>query len=192
MITANTTVGPEEIRCLRLKDIDVAAQTITVREGAKNKYRERTVELNDDALWAVSELLKRAAKMGALDAEHYFLPHRAPAEGGKPDPTRPVNSWYGGWYALRKAAGLPTLRRYDLRHDAITRLLEDENVSERTVVEIAGHVSRKMLDRYSHVRSDNRREALDRLARKPTSTIPLTWSSSTAELLEYEKPKKAG
>jgi integrase len=67
---------------------------------------------------------------------------------------------------LRKAAGMPNLRMYDLRHHAITRLLEDEDVSERTVIELAGHVSHAMLERYSHIRMRTKKEAVDALAKK--------------------------
>ena len=37
---------------------------------------------------------------------------------------------------------------YDLRHHAITALLENPHVSEETVEAIAGHISREMKKRY--------------------------------------------
>jgi integrase len=43
------------------------------------------------------------------------------------------------------------LRFHDPRHHAITELAES-HASERTIMAIAGHVSPKMLDHYSHVR----------------------------------------
>ncbi|HXE89355.1 MAG TPA: tyrosine-type recombinase/integrase, partial [Terriglobales bacterium] len=99
----------------------------------------------------------------ACEPQHYLLPHRARAQGAEPDATRPMGSWKKAWYRMRTAAGLPGLRPYDLRHHAITRLLENPEVSERTVIEIAGHVSKKMLERYSHIRAKARREAIDAL-----------------------------
>jgi integrase len=95
-----------------------------------------------------------------------LLPHRAANGTNGFDPSRPISSWRGSWEKLRTAAGLPDLRMYDLRHHAITLLLEDEDVSERTVIELAGHVSRQMLERYSHIRMRTKREAVDALARK--------------------------
>jgi len=62
---------------------------------------------------------------------------------------------------------------YDLRHHAITGLLEDESVSERTVIELAGHVSRAMLERYSHIRMRTKREAVDALAKKSVHSVPV-------------------
>src|SRR5204863_2489027 len=62
---------------------------------------------------------------------------------------------------------LAGLRFHDLRHLAITELAESQ-VSDRTIMAIAGHVSQKMLARYSHVRSEARRQAVAALSAKPT------------------------
>lgn len=167
LITANTTAGPNEIRHLSLGDLDLEGPTVRIQEGVKNEYRRRTIPLNAPAAWAVRTLAKRAQELGAIDATHYLLPHRAPTGNKGFDVTRPISSWRGAWKKLRQAAGLPHLRMYDLRHHAITRLLENEDVSERTVIELAGHVSRAMLERYSHIRMRTKREAVDALARKP-------------------------
>jgi integrase len=166
LITANTTAGPSEIRHLRMRDVDLDPPEIRITEGVKNEYRRRTIPLNGPAAWALRELLKRAQEIGAIAPEHYLLPHRAPTGRKGFDPTRPISSWRGSWEKLRVAAGLPTLRMYDLRHHAITRLLEDEDVSERTVIDLAGHVSRQMLERYSHIRMRAKKEAVDALAKK--------------------------
>lgn len=166
IITANTTAGPSEIRHLRIRDLDLDPPAIRITEGVKNEYRRRTIPLNEPAAWAVKTLHARARELGAVAGEHYLLPHRARNGGNGFDPTRPISSWRGSWEKLRAAAGLPGLRMYDLRHHAITRLLEDEQVSERTVIELAGHVSRAMLERYSHIRMRAKVEAVDALARR--------------------------
>ena len=62
---------------------------------------------------------------------------------------------------------LAGLRFHDLRHLAITELAESQ-VSDQTIMAIAGHVSQKMLARYSHVRSEARRQAVAALSAKPT------------------------
>jgi len=166
ILTANTTAGPNEIRHLRRGDVDTDPPAIRISEGVKNEYRRRTIPLNEPAAWALRQLLARARAQGSVDPEHYLLPHRA-LNGQKGfDPLRPISSWRGSWDKLRRAAGMPSLRMYDLRHHAITRLLEDEEVSERTVIELAGHVSRAMLERYSHIRMRTKKEAVDALAKK--------------------------
>jgi len=55
-----------------------------------------------------------------------------------------------------------------MRHHAITELAES-NASEQTILSIAGHVSRRMLEHYSHVRIEAKRSALDGLASTPKS-----------------------
>jgi integrase len=55
------------------------------------------------------------------------------------------------------------LRFHDLRHQAITELAEN-GAPDATMMALAGHMSREMLERYSHVRMAAKREALDRLA----------------------------
>ena len=75
------------------------------------------------------------------------------------DPTRHVKSWRTAWRTLTKKSGLPGFRFHDLRHCAITQLAEI-GTSYSTIMAIAGHVSRRMLERYGHVRVEAKRKAL--------------------------------
>ena len=61
---------------------------------------------------------------------------------------------------------LESLRFHDLRHTCITKLSEGQ-ASEQTIMAIAGHVSRKMLEHYSHIRMEAKRAALDAIAQAP-------------------------
>ena len=60
-------------------------------------------------------------------------------------------------------------RFHDLRHQAITELAESK-ASDQTIMGIAGHVSKKMLQQYSHVRIEAKRNALDALSMRPAQT----------------------
>jgi hypothetical protein len=64
--------------------------------------------------------------------------------------------------ALRDAAGLQRLRFHDLRHTAITELAE-MGVADHVLESITGHLSRRMLEHYSHILIDAKRQALDAL-----------------------------
>jgi integrase len=177
LISANTAAGPNEIRHLRLRDLDLhgTTPTIHVSEGIKNDYRARSLPLNELALWAAKALLKRAKEIGACAPEHYLMPHRAANGKQGFDWTRPISSWRGAWKRFTADAGIPDLKMYALRHHALTLLFEDENVSEQTAVEIAGWNSPSMKKTYSHIRVNKRREALEALAkRKPQTTEPKT------------------
>jgi hypothetical protein len=50
---------------------------------------------------------------------------------------------------------------HDLPHHAITKLAESPEASEQTIMAIAGHVSREMLEHYSHVRQEAKRRAVE-------------------------------
>jgi integrase len=62
----------------------------------------------------------------------------------------------------RKKATMPFtgLRFHDLRHCANTRLAESE-ASDQSIMSIAGHLDRKMLEHYSHIRNAAKRKAVD-------------------------------
>ena len=61
---------------------------------------------------------------------------------------------------------------HDLRHCAITKLAESQ-ASDQTIMSIAGHVSRQMLEHYSHIRIAAKRAALDAIStRLPECKMP--------------------
>jgi len=123
--------------------------------GAKTEAGQRKIPLNQDALSAMRELYGRASALGGTHPDHYLFPA---CENGRCDPTTPQKSWRSAWRSLRKAAEIPALRFHD--HHAITELAESQ-ASDATITAIAGHVSRQMLEHYSHVRLDLKRKALD-------------------------------
>src|SRR5215470_18013076 len=96
------------------------------------------------------------------------------------DPSRPIKSWRSAWRAALKRAGLQ-IRFHDLRHTCITKLAESQ-ASEHTLMAIAGHVSRKMIEHYSHIRIEAKRAALDAIA-KPISRagVAQNWAQSPTD-----------
>jgi len=188
LVTANTTAGGMELRNIRLADIDLKAQTLTVRVG-KNRFRTRILPLNQSAMWAVERLLERAKELGAVNPEHYLIPGRV--SGKKYDPTQPPSRW--GWRTafrkLTKEAGLIRLRPHDLRHTAITKLAESPDASEQTVMSIAGHVSVEMLRHYSHIRQEAKRKAVASLD-NVTITSRLAGWKTEAENWKKRNPNK--
>jgi integrase len=67
------------------------------------------------------------------------------------NPYKPQGSYYKAFNAILDTAKLD-FRPYDFRHTAITRLLEDPNVSLEVARSIAGHVSDTMIRHYFHGR----------------------------------------
>lgn len=163
VISINTTAGPKEIRYIRLGDIDTERRTIHVQANeAKNEHRSRVIPLNESAWRAVEYLLSRAKDLGAADPLHYLLPFRM--RKGLYDVTRPTMGWRTALRKMLKTAGVEC-SAYTFRHHAITKLLENPDVSENTAEDIAGHISPRMKKRYSHTRIEVKRAAVEALQR---------------------------
>ena len=174
VLALNTTMRACEIKSLRWFDVDFLASTVTIRKS-KTEAGQRMIPLNDDALNVVRALYGRASALGCTLPDHYVFPA---CENGHIDPTAPQKSWRSAWRSLRKAAGIPALRFHDLRHHAITELAESQ-ASDQTIMAIAGHVSRQMLEHYSHVRLELKRKALEALQTRSVSYEGKTHSYDT-------------
>lgn len=163
VISINTTAGPGEIRHVRLMDINFEERYFRIQpEGAKRDSRIRVLPLNEAALDAIGYLYRRAGDLGSCKPEHYLLPFRL--KRGTYDPTRPCKGWRTALKEMLTAADIQ-ISAYSFRHHAITKLLENPDISEKTVESIAGHVSEKMKNRYAHIRLDVKREAVEALSR---------------------------
>ena len=166
MVAANTAARGGEIKGLRLGDVDLIERVMRIRR-AKTAAGCRVVPLNDAATWALGRLKARAEALGASAPEHCLLPlalyrHTkdvAPCAGSGYDPTRPMQCWRSAWRSLTDAAGLPGLRFHDLRHHAITKLCES-GAPDFTLMAMVGHVSKNMLEHYSHSRMEAKRTAV--------------------------------
>jgi integrase len=91
---------------------------------------------------------------------------------GKPqptDPTKPCTSFKTVWRKIKAEAGV-TGRWHDGRHTFITGLAESGEASDQTIMDIAGHVSKRMLKHYSHIRMEAKRRAVAALVPETMET----------------------
>jgi integrase len=154
---------------------------------SKTEAGHRTIPLNGDAMAAFARLLERAHAFSANEPEHYVFPACEHAI----DPSKPQKSFRTAWRKLvketarrvgREAARaaldsgrglrgataawkraempLRGLRFHDLRHQAITEMSEG-GATDATMMAVAGHMSKRMLEHYSHVRMAAKRTVLD-------------------------------
>ncbi|MGH8657516.1 MAG: tyrosine-type recombinase/integrase [Gammaproteobacteria bacterium] len=65
------------------------------------------------------------------------------------------------WAQAMQRAGLRDFRFHDLRHEAVSRLVE-AGLSDQEVATISGHKSMQMLKRYTHLRAEDLVAKLDR------------------------------
>jgi integrase len=158
-----TTMRGVEIKNLHWGDVDLANRLFLVRRS-KTDAGVRTIPMNHDAFGTVMELKARAAAFRGLEVQHYLFPA---CEHGIIDPTRHQKSWRTAWRKLTAAAGVKGFRFHDCRHQAITELAES-TASDATIMSIAGHVSRRMLEHYSHIRQEAKRDAVSQLSARPS------------------------
>lgn len=167
-LTNNTSASGKELRLLQLKDIDLAGDPpiLSVPRDMKNPHRQRRIPLNERGQIQMERLLHRARSLGSTAPEHYLFPFRD-MRSKLHDPTRPASeSWLRHQWkrmvseAVQRGAIPFPIKPHNLRHQIITKLLEDGQ-PEEVVRAIAGHVSRKMMEHYSHSRIQRKFQALD-------------------------------
>ena len=163
LLAFDTCMSTNEIRSLRLQDINLPLRTVTVPvAGSKNKYRHRTILMGDQSAFSALEcLIQRANKLGSCRPDHYLFPWRLSAGTwddtrttrlGVYDPTKSMgeSGIKKAWEEVRQATGLTWFRQYDCRHTAITRLAE-AGVALPFIMKRAGHVSKQMTEHYTHL-----------------------------------------
>jgi integrase len=120
----------------------------------------RVIPLNETAIAALeTHAAWYARRFGECRPEWFVFAFGTPLPK---DPTRPITSFKTAWTKVRKEAGVKG-RWHDNRHTLVTELAES-GAGDEVIMSIAGHVSRAMLSRYSHVRMEAKRRALDEIA----------------------------
>lgn len=177
MLYLHTGVRAAEGR-LRWKQVDFTRQAIRVGSSKTRGGEGRVIPLNDEAL---EILMEWHARFTEPQPDHFVFPSERYGFDGEDghlygavsvwglDPTKPMGSMKSAWTTCRKAAGV-WCRLHDLRHTFISALAE-AGVPESTMKAIAGWMSAKMLERYSHTRQQAKREAVSKLPqRRPTGS----------------------
>jgi integrase len=156
----NTGMRHKEIRTLKWKNLDLANRVLRVGESKTDAGKGRPIPLTQPA-WAVLETW--SSRFPDRKLEHFVFPS---CENGKVDPGRPIAHWRTAWRRARREAGLAGLRFHDLRHTAVTKLLE-HGIPIAIVAQILGwsaSTSVRMAKRYGHIRPEIQRQALESVA----------------------------
>ncbi len=138
-------------------------KTLTVGRAKTSNGTGRVIPINDDLASVLGAHRTEFVKsFGEPDVAHYLFAWGSPLPT---DPTRPVSDLKHGWETLRESTGV-SCRLHDLRHTFATRLAEN-GVSESTRLALMGHMSRAMLERYSHIRMAAKRDAVAGVLLRP-------------------------
>jgi integrase len=157
-----------EIVTLTWDQVDFGKRVITVGRAKTSSGTGRQIPMNEDLFFALSKHAEWfTRKFGAAKPAHYLFPFGKPAPS---DPTRPATTLKTSWASLRDKAGVKC-RLHDLRHTAATKMAE-AGVPEGTMLSLMGHMSRAMLERYSHIRMAAKREAVEALSTTKNHPVP--------------------
>ena len=142
------------------------------------------IPLNSSAVKALADW---GSRFPNRKPEQYVFPR---CESRNIDPTRSTTGWRSAWRPVTRSVECPKCGRFqrptdscknlgckaDMRdiknplarlrfhdHTSITKLAESQ-ASDQTVMSIAGHVSRQILEHYSHIRMAAKRIALESIA----------------------------
>ena len=197
ILAIDTGLRASELRSLTRRDLSLVWENGTIHQGALTVPKSKTdagtgrlVPLTSRACAVLSLWLSRFPN--AEQGSYVFPRHRVGLGGDarKPyiwdiDLNQPIGEWKKAWRLTFEEAGV-RYRWHDCRHSFISRLAENPHVSEETIKSLAGHVSKRMLERYSHIRTEAKREAIAVLDGRNSD---LAWAHDWAQSKASQKTR---
>jgi integrase len=207
MFALNTGMRYSEIRLLRWRQVDIAGRILTVGKSKSPTGAGRVIPLNSRIL---SVLEMWTAQFPGRQPAHFVFPSEKYGAAGKrdrfgftadvvvynTDPTRPIGEWKEAWEKAKDRAGAILsgaaeneeseplkCRFHDLRHTAVTRLLE-AGISYPVVASLMGWSAAttiRMAKRYGHIGNKALRDATDVLGGVKISLESLKNTPKSAE-----------
>ncbi len=151
-IAIYTGMRAGEIQTLRRDQVDLAKRVVRLNKTKNGSAR--TVPLLRQATEVLQEALTHPIHPMDTDLIYWGEPGR--------DGHRRPYEYNPAWRRALKRAGIADLRFHDLRHEAVSRLVE-AGLGDQEVAAISGHKSMQMLRRYTHLRAEDLVERLDQL-----------------------------
>lgn len=140
-----------EIASLTWADVDRGGRMIRLRPEASKNGRGRRVVLEDD-WWAIIERRWKARQVCTRTGETILASHVFHLRG------RPVGDFRQAWTSACKQARVEGRLFHDLRRTAVRNMVR-AGVSEPVAMEISGHRTRSVFDRYNITSERDLRDA---------------------------------
>ncbi len=153
-IALQTGMRSGEIVGLNTDQVDLARRIVRLTDTKNDEAR--TVPLTKLAQATFSKALANPLRPHGCDLVFFGEPGR--------DGTRRPYNFNKVWMEIKRELGMADLRFHDLRHEAVSRLVE-AGLSDQEVSAISGHKTMQMLKRYTHLRAEDLVEKLDALKR---------------------------
>lgn len=155
-----TAMRSGEVLNLTWSQIDLERRILTVGVAKTAAGTGRQIPMSQDLLRVLEEHRSWfETRFGRIHPTWFLFPYGKPTPQ---DPSRPTTTMKTAWGRARRLSGV-RCRLHDLRHTAITKMAE-AGVPEGTLMALVGHMSRAMLERYSHVRVEAKRRAVEAMS----------------------------
>lgn len=151
-LALHTGMRSGEITSLRRNQVDLDKRTVTLTETKNGSTR--TVPLSHAAVAVLRSALDNPVR--PIDTDLVFF-----GEPGRDELRRPYD-FRKAWHLIVRGLEIADLRFHDLRHEAVSRLVE-AGLGDQEVAAISGHKSMQMLRRYTHLRAEDLVWRLDEL-----------------------------
>ena len=151
-LALHTGMRAGEIQTLQRDQIDLDRRVILLTKTKNGSAR--LVPLTKAATEVARAALQHSVR--PMDTDLVFWGD--PGRNGQRSPYE----YYPAWRRVIKRSGLKDFRFHDLRHEAVSRLVE-AGLGDQEVAAISGHKSMQMLRRYTHLRSEDLVARLDKL-----------------------------
>lgn len=152
-LALETGMRASEIRTLTRKQVDLPRRIVHLHD-TKNAS-SRTVPLTRRAVEVLRAALDNPIR--PIDTDLVFFGE--PGRDGKRHPYE----FNPTWLKIKRDCGLADLHFHDLRHEAVSRLVE-AGLSDQEVAAISGHKSMQMVKRYTHLRAEDLISKLDTIS----------------------------
>lgn len=148
-LAIETGMRKGEIVSIRKRHIDLRRRIIHLPDTKNNQSRD--VPLTKAAAAVLKDALQNPIRPIGTDLVFF---------GDDPKDRNKPYIIDNSWKTVRKKAGITGLRFHDLRHEAVSRLVE-AGLSDMEVAAISGHKTMQMLRRYTHLRAEDLVQKLD-------------------------------
>ncbi len=167
-LALNATLRRGEIESLMWGQLDFLKNRLVVGKAKTEAGTGRTIPINSE-LRPILEAYRTwyEQEVGPAAPDRYVFHF---GSNRKWDPTRHITTLKSSWKNVSAKEGLE-VRFHDLRHTAVTNLWES-GAPEATIMAIAGHVSRRMLEKYAHFRTEAKRKAVEGIAKQGPVSPP--------------------
>lgn len=153
-----------EILPLQWRQVDFRAGELRLDAGTTKNREGRVFPMTDDLRALLNErrrVTKEAERKRGQIIPWVFFRLVAETRGGQPQP-KPIRAFNKAWKAACVAAGCPGRIRHDLRRTAVRNMVR-RGVPERVAMQLTGHKTRSVFERYNIVSDGDLRTAAEQL-----------------------------